>query len=111
MFTGGTIIKSTMTKRGFKHRREDDQFTIAGEYGRNLQYVYSQSYKTKQGTVIDLIYFAVDILNEKLIIGLYRENPDIENGVYENTSRSLSLHEFDEDHFETLLDKLISPVR
>jgi len=108
---GSGIIKSAMAKRGFKHRRTEDQFTIRGEYARNLQYVYSKENQTRGGLVVDLVYFSVDILGEKLVIGLYRENPTIENGVYVNTSRALNLHKFNKENLEWELEKLITPVK
>lgn len=111
MFSKVTLIRNIMTKRGFKHRRSDDQLTVSGQYVRNLQYVYSRSTRSKAGTVVDLIYFGVDILAEKLVIGFYRENPDIEEGVLENTSRSLRLSEFNPDAINKELDKLILPLR
>ena len=111
MLKPGAIIKPEMTRRGFKHRRTEDQFTIRGEYGRNLQFVYSKEYSTKAGLVVDLVYFAVDILGEKLVIGLYRENPDIENGVYINTSYPIELQKYNAAAVNKVLDKLIPPVK
>ena len=111
MLLGGGIIKSTMSKRGFKHRRSEDQLSIKGQYARNLQFVYSREFNTKDGEVVDLVYFSVDILAEKLVIGLYRENPKVENGVYANIARSLDLKRFDKEQVERELDKLIPPVR
>ncbi|VGO16601.1 hypothetical protein PDESU_05192 [Pontiella desulfatans] len=111
MLVGGGIIKSAMQKRGFKHRRTEDQFSIRGEYARNLQYVYSKEYQTSGGLVVDLAYFSVDILGEKLVMGLYRENPTIENGIYVNASRSIDLQKFDADSINRELDRLITPVR
>lgn len=108
---GGGIIKAAMAKRGFKHRRTEDQFTIRGEYARNLQYVYSREQQTRGGLVVDLVYFCVDVLSEKLVIGLYRENPTIENGIYANGSRALDLLKFDRENVERELDKLITPVK
>lgn len=107
MLLGVGIIKSAMQKRGFKHRRTEDQFTMRGEYARNLQYVYSKEYKIKGGVVIDLVYFAVDVVSEELVIGLYRENTQIENGVYINSSRTLKLTDFNEANLSQTLDKLI----
>ena len=97
-----------MTKRGYKHRRTDNQFSIRGEYTRYLQFVYSKERSTKDGQVVDLVYFAVDILNEKLVIGLYRENPDLENGVYVNASRTLDLAKFDAKRLNRVLDQLVT---
>jgi hypothetical protein len=111
MLKTGTIIKPEMARRGFKHRRTEDQFCIRGEYARNLQFVYSKEYSTKGGLVVDLIYFSVDILSEKLVIGLYRENPDIENGVYINTSFPIELQKFNAASVSKVLDKLIAPMK
>ncbi len=111
MLSGGTIIKTAMDRRGFRHRRTEDQFSVRGEYARNLQYVYSRETHTRDGCIIDLVYFAVDVQGEKLVIGLYRENPEIENGVYVNASRALSLTKFTSENVEWELDKLITPVR
>lgn len=111
MLTGGGIIKAIMARRGFKHRRSEDQFSVRGEYARHLQYVYSKEYSTRGGLVVDLVYFAVDILNEKLVIGLYRENPDIENGIYVNASRAIDLRKFSVEAVEGELDKLITSMK
>ena len=111
MLSGGGVIKTSMSKRGFKHRRTEDQLTIRGEYARNLQYVYSREYQTQSGMVVDLVYFCADVLAEKLVMGLYRENPTIENGVYINASRSLDLKAFDQENIEKELDKLIPRVK
>lgn len=111
MLADSGIIKSAMSRRGFKHRRAEDQFSVRGEYVRHLQFVYSKEYATEAGLVVDLLYFAVDIVAEKLVIGFYRENPKIENGVYANTSRSIPLNKFNADEVSRALDKLITPVR
>lgn len=111
MLSGGGIIKSEMVKRGYKHRRTDEQFSMSGEYARNLQLVYSNNQPTKAGLVVDLVYFAVDIRNEKLVVGLYRENPSMENGVYINSSRLIDLKKFNADQLKRTLDDLILPVR
>jgi hypothetical protein len=111
MLVGGGVIKSAMIKRGFRHRRTEDQFTVRGEYARNLQYVYSKEYHTRSGLVVDLVYFSADMLAEKLVIGLYRENPTIENGIYINASRSLDLKQFGAATVERELDKLVTPVK
>ncbi len=110
MLSSDGIIKSAMAKRGFKHRRTEDQFSIRGEYARNLQFVYSRNKSTKAGLIVDLVYFAVDVVSEKLVIGLYRENPDIENGVYINSTRSLDLKKFNDEEFNRVLDKLVTSL-
>jgi hypothetical protein len=111
MLAKSAIIRSAMAKRGFRHRRTEDQFTIRGEYARNVQLVYSKEYTTQAGQVVDLVYFAADMLDEKLVIGLYRENTNIENGVYFNASRSIALGRFSAEAIAKELDKLITPVR
>lgn len=110
MVLGSGVIKSAMSQRGFKHRRTEDQFTVNGTYARHLQFVYSKSVGIAEGEVVDLVYFSVDIVAEKLVMGLYRENPKVENGVYINTTRSLGLKNFDKESVERELDRLIPPV-
>ena len=111
MVLGSGIIKSAMNKRGFKHRRAEDQFSIRGEYVRHLQFVYAKEYFTKGGQVVDLVYFAADVVDEKMVVGFYRENPKIENGVYINTAHSFSLQKFNAVEISRVLDKLITPVK
>ena len=111
MLPSGGIIKTAMTNRGYKHRRAENQFSIRGAYTQNLQFVYSKENMTKTGLVVDLIYFAVDILNERLVIGLYRENADMENGVYVNASRALSLKDFNAEELDAALDQLIPQIK
>lgn len=110
MLSGSGIIRTAMTKRGYKHRRTDDGFSIHGEYARNLQFVYSKERSTPAGRVVDLVYFAVDMVNEKLVIGLYRENPKIKKGVYVNVSRMLDLQKFNARELDRALDKLVTPM-
>ena len=111
MLAGKGIIKSEMDRRGYRHQRTEDQFTVRGEYARNLQFVYSREVSTKGGLVVDLVYFSVDIHGEKLVAGLYRENPEIENGVYINSSRAISLQKFNAEAVGQMLDRLIPPVK
>ena len=117
MIAGGGIIKTAMNRRGYKHRGSEDQLTIRGEYARNLQYVFSKETITADGVVVDLVYFGVDILAEKLVIGLYRENPKKsmkakkEDGVHANAARSVGLLKLTKETLEKELDKLIPPAR
>lgn len=111
MLISNGIIKSAMNKRGFKHRRGEDPFSIRGEYALHLQFVYSKEYATREGVVMDLVYFAVDVVSEKMVVGFYRENPTVENGVYINTSRSVPLQKFNTEEINRVLDKLITPVK
>lgn len=117
VIAGGNIIKTTMNRRGYKHRGTEDQLTIRGEYARNLQYVFSKETITADGVVVDLVYFGVDVLAEKLVIGLYRENSKKskkakkEHAVYANAARSIGLLKLTRESLERELDKLITPVR
>ena len=111
MLSGKGIISTAMHRRGYKHRRTDEEFSIRGEYTRNLQFVYSKDRVTQAGKVVDLVYFAADLLNEKLVIGLYRENPAMENGVYINASRTLDLEKFNAKELDRVLDQLVTPMR
>ena len=117
MIAGGGIIKTAMNRRGYKHRGSEDQLTIRGEYARNLQYVFSKETITSDGVVVDLVYFGVDILAEKLVMGLYRENPKKsmktkkEDGVHANAARSIGLLKLTKETLEKELDKLIPPAR
>jgi len=111
MLGSGTIIKKAMKERGFAHRRSDDQFSIHGEYARNMQYVYSREIRADHVTIIDMVYFAADFMSEQIVVGLYRENPDIENGILINHSRSISLHKFSIERLNRKLDKLIPSRR
>jgi hypothetical protein len=111
MLTSSGIIKSAMNKRGFKHRRAEDQFSIRGEYVRHMQFVYSREYSTSTERVVDLVYFAADVVAEKLVVGFYRENPKIKNGVYINTSNSIPLRKFNALEIGRVLDRLITPVK
>ena len=111
MPSGNDVIKSAMKNRGYRHRRTDDQFTIYGQYVRHLQYVYSKETETRDGLIVDLVYFAADMRDEKLIIGFYRENSEIENGIYVNATRSLNLTGISAESVERELNKLIPPIR
>ena len=108
---GNKIIKSVVEKRGYRHRRPEDQFTLVGDYAGNLQYVYSKQRNTQDGPVVDLLYFGVDIFNEKLVIGFYRENPTVENGVYENKSDAIPLLNYSQERLEKVLNQLIPPIK
>ena len=111
LFGNSGVINSLMSQRGFKHTRDDEGFTMSGEYARNLQYVYSRERMTREGLIVDLLYFAVDILGEKLVVGLFRENPTVENGTIQNQSRSIRLTEFSKENLEELLDNLIPTMK
>ena len=108
------IIHKLMKKRGFAHRRSDKKFSIHGEYARNLQIVYSKTYKTLDGRIEDLVYFGVDMFTESFVIGMYRENIDLDNGIYINTSSSIPqvlFHKFNAEEIDCVLTKLIPPLK
>jgi hypothetical protein len=100
-----------MEKRGYRRRITEDQFTINGQYARNLQVVFAKEHKLNRKVVVDLVYFAVDVLRERLVIGLYRENLGVENGVYINASRALDLGKLSAERLERELNQLIPPVK
>ena len=111
MLIGSKVIKTAMAKRGYRHRRAGEQVAGVGGYTRNPQFVYSKEIPTRGGLVIDLVYFSVDVLDEKLVMGLNRENPEIENGVYVNASRAIGLQNFNAEEVGKALDKLIPRIK
>jgi len=106
-----SIAKRSMGKilaaRGYRHCDTDDEFTRHGDYARHMQYIYSKEFKGPHDKIIDLIFLGVDVRNEKLVIGFYRENVKLENGVLENSDVSIPLERFSYDEFGKQLDRLI----
>ncbi len=54
------------------------------------------------------------MVSEKLVIGFFRENVSIENGILDNSDVSIPLSKFSIEEFEKQLDKLIpkgNPLR
>ena len=103
-------IKKAMAARGYRNTKTEDQFSVRGKYARNLQMVYRKEHRFRSGRIVDLIYVAVDIQSEKLVISLYRENPDIEKGVLEDCSRSIPLSRFSREALQNELELLITDV-
>jgi hypothetical protein len=112
------LFQSSMRKilaaRGYRHCESDEEFTRHGDYARNLQYAFSKEFKGDREKVVDIIFLGVDVLNEKLVIGFFRENVTIENGILENSDTSIPLSKFSIEEFEKQLDRLIpkgNPLR
>ncbi len=112
------LFKQTMKKilaaRGYHHSKSDEEFTVHGEYARNMQYVFSKEFKGPREKIVDLIFLAADVRNEQLVIGFFRENLSIENGVLENSDVSIPFSGFSCEAFEKALDRLIpkgNPLR
>jgi hypothetical protein len=100
-------MRRALAERGYRHCSSDDEFTRHGDYARNMQYVCSKEFKCDHEKIIDLIYLSTDLLSEKIVIGFFRENVSIENGVLENADISIPLFKFSIETFETALDRLI----
>jgi hypothetical protein len=110
----GQSMKKVLAARGYHHCKSDGEFTRHGDYARNTQYAFSKEFKRGHEKVVDIIFLGVDVLSEKLVIGFFRENVSIENGVLENSDTSIPLSKFSIEEFEQRLDKLIprgNPVR
>ena len=105
------LFQKSMTKilasRGYHHCESDDEFTRHGDYARNIQYAFSKEFKGPRQKVVDIIFLSVDLRNEKLVIGFFRENVSIENGIIENADVSIPLTKFSLEVFEKKLDRLI----
>lgn len=107
-------MKKILAARGYHHCKNDDEFTRHGDYARHTQYAFSKEFKGPREKIIDIVFLAVDVLNEKLVIGFFRENVSIENGILENSDISIPLSKFSVQEFERHLDRLIpkgNPLR
>lgn len=110
----GQSMKKILAARGYHHCKSDEEFTRHGDYARNIQYAFSKEHKNGCSKIVDIIFLSADLLNEKLVIGFYREDVSIENGVLINSDTSISLAKLSIDEFEKQLDRLIpagNPVR
>jgi hypothetical protein len=106
----GQSMKKVLSARGYHHCKSDEEFTRHGDYARNMQYAFSKEHKSGRSKIIDIVFLSADLLNEKLVIGFYRENVSIENGVLVNSDTSIPLSKFSIKAFEKQLDRLI-PAR
>ena len=100
-------MKKILAARGYHHCKSDDEFTRHGDYARQTQYVFSKETAGSGQKIVDLIFLGADMLNEKLVIGFFRENVSIENGVLHNSDISIPLAKFSLEEFERQLDRLI----
>lgn len=107
-------IKKVLAARGYRHCKSDDEFTLHGEYARNIQYAFSKEFKGSREKVVDIVFLSADLLNEKLVIGFFRENVSIKDGVLHSADAGIPFTKFSIEEFERQLDRLIpkgSPVR
>lgn len=107
-------MKKVLAARGYRHCDSDNEFTRHGDYARNMQYAFSKEFKGSREKIVDIVFLGVDVLSEKLVIGFYRENVSIENGILGNFDVSIPLAKFSIEEFEKQLDKLIprgNPLR
>jgi hypothetical protein len=116
---GGTMIfqnsmKKILAARGYRHCESDEEFTRHGDYCRNIQYAFSKEIKSPNEKVVDIVFLGTDMRNEKVVLGFFRENLSIENGIIENSDTSIPLTKFTLEEFERQLDRLIpkgSPLK
>ena len=104
----GRSMKKILAARGYKHRAEDNDFSRQGDYARNLQYTFSKEFVGQDEKVIDVVFLSADMYSEQIVIGFFRENVSVENGIIENGSITIPLAKFSLEEFEKKLDRLIS---
>ncbi len=107
-------MKKVLAARGYRHCKSDDEFTRHGEYARNIQYAFSKEFKGSREKVVDIVFLSADMLNEKLVIGFFRENVSISDGVLHSADVGIPFAKFSIEEFERQLDRLIpkgNPVR
>lgn len=110
----GQNMKKVLASRGYHHNKSDEEFTRHGDYARNIQFAVSKDFKNGREKVVDIIFLSVDVMNEKLVIGFFRENVTVENGILQNSDMSIPLSKFSIEEFEKQLDRLIpkgNPLR
>ena len=100
-------MKKILAKRGYTHCAGDDEFTRHGDYARNMQYAFSKEHRGPKDKVVDIIFLAADLRNEKIVLGFFRENISIENGIMESSDVSIPLVKFTLEEFEKQLERLI----
>ena len=87
-------MKKILAERGYRHCDGDEEFTHHGDHARNIQYAFSKEFNGSCEKVVDIIFLGVDLCNEKLVIGFFRENVSIENGILLNVDVSIPLVKF-----------------
>ena len=100
-------MKKILAERGYTHCVNDEELTQHGDYARNTQYAFSKEFAGPGDKVVDIVFLSADMNAEKLVIGFFRENVSIENGILVNTSASIPLAKFSLEEFEKKLDRLI----
>lgn len=100
-------MRKVLAARGYHHCKSDEEFTRHGDYARNIQYAFSKEHKRGHEEIVDLIFLSADMVNEKLVIGFYRENISIEKGIMENSDVGIPLAKFSIEEFEKQLDRII----
>ncbi len=100
-------MKKILADRGYVHCDSDMEFTRHGDYARNIQYAFSKEFKGSNEKIVDIIFLGIDLRDEKLVIGFFRENISIENGILENADLSIPLAKFSLDEFAKQVDRLI----
>jgi hypothetical protein len=101
-------MKRALAERGYKHCADDDNLSLHGEYARCMQYTFSKEIMSGHDKVVDIIFLSADMHGENIVIGFFRENVSIENGMIEDGSISIPLSKFSMEEFERQIDKLIS---
>lgn len=107
-------MKKILAERGYHHCKSDEEFTLHGAHARNIQCAFSKEFQGSHEKIVDIIFLGVDVVSEKLVIGFFRENVSIENGIMESSDVSIPLADFSMEEFIKRLDKLIpkgNPLR
>lgn len=100
-------MKKILAARGYHHCKSDEEFTLHGAHARNIQYAFSKEFKGTREKIVDIIFLGVDVIGEKLVIGFFRENVSIENGILVNSDVSIPLSKYSIEEFEKQINKLI----
>jgi hypothetical protein len=100
-------MKKILAARGYHHCKSDEEFTRHGNHARNIQYAFSKEFNGGHGKVVDIIFLGVDVASEKLVIGFFRENVSVTDGIMESSDVAIPLGKFSIEEFEKQLDKLI----
>ena len=100
-------MKKLLAARGYHHSRDDDEFTLHGEYARNLQYAFSKEFVGPHEKIVDIIFLGADMVSEKLTIGFIRENVSIQNGILLNESVTIPFAKISHKELERQLDRMI----
>lgn len=107
-------MKKILADRGYKHCASDEGVSLHGEFTRNIQLAFSKEHHGFGEKVVDMIFLSADMHRELIVIGFFRENVSIENGVIANQDVTIPLDKFTMDEFEKQIDRLIpkgSPIR